>query len=371
MKVVISRVDLIEMINKIQTVVPSKPSLPVLSYVLLEAQDDELVLSATDLMVSMRLFAPANVLEEGAQALPARQFFQLIREFTAPQVELHSLSQEQAYLNCGTSHFKIQGMGKEEYPALPSLEDGIRIKMPHTQLKEMLARTLFAAAREDSRKALNGILLELQNHFARCTGTDGKRLARLRAPFASVDGEQEGAAYILPVKAVEEIIKLLSDHGGDVELVLHQDKIALAVQNVTLFSKLIVSQYPDVSRVIPQTTENPLILHREELISLLRQIALLTPETTNSVRFIFSPGELQINAASAKLGEGKVSMPVNYTGPKMEVAFNPQYFIDILRHSKDETVNLSITDPYNPGLITDSTDAEFVIMPMRLEPQEV
>src|SRR3989304_7042670 len=118
MKIVISRDDLIALINKIQGVVPAKPAIPVLANVLLEAQDDQLILSATDLTVSMRVFASAKVIEEGALAVSARRFFQLVRELTAPQVEIHALPGELVYINAGSSHFKIQGMNKDEFPAL-------------------------------------------------------------------------------------------------------------------------------------------------------------------------------------------------------------------------------------------------------------
>ncbi len=347
MKLIISRAELQSLISKIQGVVPSKPPIPVLANVLVEAQDDQIILSATDLTVSMRVYASAKVVEEGALALPAKRFFQLVRELTAPQVELHALSGELAYLNAGTSHFKLQGMSKEEFPALPSFEEGIRLCLPHLQLKEMLSRTLFAVARDDSKKVLNGILLELMNNQATFIGTDGKRLAKLQMSLEALPEEQ--GAYILPLKAVEEIIKLLDEKEGSAELVLLQDKIALEMENTTLISKLIVGQYPDVTSVIPEKSETPLILHREELISLLRQVVLFTTESSSSVRFSFSSGELHLAATSFELGEGKVSMPVNYTGPKIDIAFNPQYFLDILRHTKDESVKFAITDAYSPG----------------------
>jgi DNA polymerase-3 subunit beta len=102
-------------------------------------------------------------------------------------------------------------------------------------------------------------------------------------------------------------------------------------------------------------------------MALLRQVALFTNEQTSAVRFTFNSGELHLTAMNGEVGEGKVSMVVNYGGPQLEIAFNPNYFIDILKHTKDETVNLSLIDSYNPGLVTDSTNAHFVLMPMRIE----
>jgi DNA polymerase-3 subunit beta len=365
MKVIISRIELLALISKIQGVVPAKPPIPVLANVLIESQDDQIIFSVTDLTVSMRVFAPAKVLEEGAIALPARRFFQLIRELTAPQIEIHANSNETASINAGTSRFKIQGMSKDEFPALPDFSDGKAFTIPNVKLKEMLSRTLFAAARDDSRQVLNGINLNLAQNQAIFIGTDGKRLARLMTPIESTIAHE--GSYILPLKAVEEIIKLLDEKEVSSELTFLDDKIAIEGDNITLFTKLIVGEYPDVTRVIPQKSEQSLSLHREELISLLRQVSLFTTDTSSSIRFTFQSGQLNLSAVSSELGEGNVTMPVNYSGPTLEIAFNPHYFLDILRHSKDEIISFDITDPYNPGLVTDSTNAQFVIMPMRLE----
>lgn len=366
MKVVISRLELVALIGKIQNVVPSKPAIPILANVLVEAIDDQLIISATDLTVSIRVFCEAKVLEEGSITLPARRFFQLVRELTAPQVEIHTLSPEIATINAGSSHFKIHGMHRSEFPALPDLSEGVQFSIPSASLKELLSRSAFAAARDDSRQVLNGILLQNANQTATFIGTDGKRLAKI---YSSVDLPQDfNGSFIVPLKAVEEMVRMLDVKEEEpAKISLMADKIALELKSTTLISKLLSGQFPDVSRVIPQQKEQAIALHREELISLLRQVSLFTSDTSSSVRFTFSDGELHLSATSGEIGEGKVKMPVNYGGEKLEIAFNPVYFLDILRHSKDEIVKFNVSDSYNPGLITDSSTAQFVIMPMRLE----
>ncbi len=365
MKLIISRIDLLNLIGKIQAIVPAKPSLPILSNVLVEAQDDQLILSATDLTVSMRAYASAQILEEGAITLPAKKFFQLVGELTSSQVEIHAQTPETAHINCGSSHFKMSGMHKSEFPALPDMSGGVSIDIENTLLKEMLIRSSFAAARDDNRQVLNGILLQHKEKLATFIGTDGKRLARL---YAEVNlPENQVGSYVVPLKAVEEMIKLIDIKDDKSKVTFFADKIGLEVGAVTLITKLLNGQYPDVDRVIPKKAQDPISLHREELMSLLRQVSLFTTDHSSAVRFTFAPGELHLTAMSGDIGEGKVSMPVNYGGPKFDVAFNPHYFLDILRHSKDETVNLSLSDAFNPGLITDSTTAHFVLMPMRLD----
>ncbi|MGC1879086.1 MAG: DNA polymerase III subunit beta [Rhabdochlamydiaceae bacterium] len=367
MKVIIPRLELIALIGKIQNVVPSKPAIPILANVLVEAVDDQLIISATDLTVSMCAYIGAKVQEEGSITLPARRFFQLGRELTAPQVEIHTPSPEIATINAGSSHFKVHGMHKREFPSLPDLSEGVQFSIPSASLKELLSRSAFAAARDDSRQVLNGVLLEHAAQTATFIGTDGKRLAKIHS---NVDLPPEfNGSYIIPLKAVEEMIRMLDvkDEGGLAKITLMSDKIALELKSTTLISKLLSGQFPDISRVIPAQKEQSIALHREELMTLLRQVSLFTSETSSSVRFSFTTGELHLSATSGEIGEGKVNMPVNYAGEKLEIAFNPIYFLDILRHSKDETVKFNVTDSYNPGLVTDSSTAQFVIMPMRLE----
>lgn len=364
MKAVVSKLDLVTLIGKIQSIVASKPAIPILSNVLIEAIDDQLIVSATDLTVSMRCFVEAKVIEEGSIALPARRFFQLIRELTSPQIKISAQTVEVAEITTGTSVFKINGMNKAEFPALPDLTGSPEITMTNTLLKQMLSKTVFSAAREDSRYMLNGVQIRIADRNATFIGTDGKRLAKTTSAVA-IDPSLQGS-YVIPLKAVDEMIKMLDDSDSEASLTLSNDKISLEAGNLTLITKLLSGQYPDVERVIPAKLNNQFSIHREELIALLRQISLFTSETSSSVRFTFETGQLHLAAMSSDIGEGRVSMPVDYSGPRLEIAFNPYFFLDILRHSNEETVRFGVNDPHNPGLITDSTQALFVIMPMRL-----
>ncbi len=364
MKAVISKIDLVNIIGKIQSIVASKPSIPILANVLLEAMDDQLVVSATDLTVSMRCYAEAKVIEEGSIALPARRFFQLVRELTSPQIKISAQTNEVAEITTGTSVFKINGMNKAEFPQLPDLTGSPEFSISQSSLREMLLKTVFSAAREDSRYTLNGVQLQIANQKATFIGTDGKRLAKTSTQIA-IDPSIQGT-YVIPLKGVEEMGKMLEESDAQVSLSLASDKIALESGSMTLIAKLLAGQYPDVERVIPKQLAHQFSIHREELTSLLRQVSLFTSDTSNSVRFSFETGQLHLSAMSSEVGEGRVSMPVDYAGQKLDIAFNPYYFIDILRHSKDETVRFGLSDAHNPGLITDSTNAIFVIMPMRL-----
>ncbi len=363
MKFVIAKDALIELISRVQNVVPQKATIPILSNILLEAKAGQLVLTATDLTVGARHYGNAKVVEEGATTLPARRFFQLVRELTASHLQIASNPHNITEITADSSRFRLHGMDKGNYPKLPDFQGATRVTLPQKDLREMLSRTSFAVSREDSSHPLTGIHMRIGDGTATFVGTDGKRLAKT---YTSIQGDAPAPeGYLIPFKAVEEMWKSL---GNDetATLYLMKDKVALEADRGIIITKLLSESYPDVERVIPNRSEVSVTLHREELMTLLRQVALFAEGNSHSVRFTFTPGDLTLTANSIDVGEGKVSMPVDYQGPKFEIAFNPTYFLDILRHSHEETVTLSLTDSYNPGVITDSSSAVFVIMPMRL-----
>ncbi len=362
MKFVISKEELNGLIGHIQNVVTQKATIPILSNILIEASGSELVITATDLTVGVRCRTEAKVFEEGATTLPAKKFAQLIREITAPHIEFSSTSDDVSKITAGSSHFNLHGINKGEFPVLPDMSGAAQFKIKGEKLQDALFRTAFAVSREDHRPILTGVLMSIDNGTVAFIGTDGKRLAKIEQNI-DID-ESVSGQYVIPLKAVEEILKISGD--DDAIVYVMEDKIAIDTNKSTIITKLLSGSYPDVSRVIPEESDISVTLHREELTSLLRQISLFTPDNNHSVRFVFSDGNLQLAINNAEIGTAKVNMPVNYDGEALQIAFNPAFFLDILRHSKDETVNIGLTDAFNPGVITDTSSALCVIMPMRL-----
>ncbi len=368
MRFIISTQELTYLIGKMLNVVGAKSAVPILSNILIEAKNGEVILTATDLTVGIRCFTEAKVLEEGATTLPAKRFANLIRELTVLNVEISTNKNEITEIIAGSSRFKMHGMSRDEFPELPPIYDAKQFKISQAELKDVLVRTSFAVSKEDNRYVLTGVFLNLDpSGGATFVGTDGKRLAKTYKPVSSP--ESLTGSYIIPLKAIEEIIKNLNDDEEDACCFLLDDKIAVQASNSIIITKLLNGDYPDVDRVIPEKTDMVVSLHREELITLLRQISLFTNENTHSsVRFTFGDGELTLTANTMEVGEGLVKMPVNYHGEKLEIAFNPNYFLDILRFSKSENIQLGLIDPFNPGVITDENQDNplYILMPMRL-----
>lgn len=372
MRFLIPTQELNFLLNKIQNTIPVKPAIPILANVLFEVDNGWIKVTGSDLTVAISCKTDGKVFEKGIVALPAKRFVSLIRELTSPEVELMVDDKLNAHIQSGSSKFKIHGMRGADYPKMPLMSGASSFKIASEKLKELLYSVSFAVAKEDSRFVLTGALMRISDGHLTFLGTDGKRLARAHAQV-KVDASLNGS-YIIPLKAVEELLKNLSEE--EVEISVLPDKIAFSIGETTLITKLLAGDFPDVSRVIPDRSELTVSLHKEELTSLLRQVSLFTSDEFHSVKFTFVDGELRLSANATDLGEGKVSMPVNYRGPEFQVAFSPQFFLDALRHSKGEVVTLGLTDPYNPGVLTEnegnlnSTQGAsplFVLMPMRLQ----
>lgn len=372
MKFVIPTQEFNFLLNKCLNVVPNKATIPILSNLLIEAHhNNEVVITATDLTVGIRCKTEAKVLQPGSTTIPAKRLAQLLRELTSVNCEVSANANDILEIVADSSRFKLHGMNRSEFPSLPDMSGAAHLKVKQKELKDALFRTSFAVSRDDSRYVLTGVHMNIAGGEAMFVGTDGKRLAKTRITV-DIDRAFSGS-YIIPLKAVDEILKSLTD-DGDATMFLMYDKVGIEAGHTLMVTKLLSGEYPDVNRVIPSHSSMSIALHREELMTLLRQVSLFIADTGHSVRFAFTNGELKLSANTMDIGEGKVSMPVNYNGQRLEIAFNPTFFLDILRHTKQETVLLGVSDAYNPGVITDAqlptnpSEARslYVLMPMRL-----
>lgn len=373
MKFIMSRQDLSDVVSTVQNIVAPRTPMPILSNVLLEAGQDYITVTATDLTVAVRCTKRAHVQEIGGTTLPARKLGQLLKELTAAHIELSANQKDIATILSDDASFKLHGMSRADFPTLPDLSGATRITVPQATLSDLFFKTSFAVSREDNRYALTGVSFSIHGGVLLFIGTDGKRLARAHTAITCDPSLQYEC--IIPSKAVDEFMKILSKDEGDATLYLLPDKVALEANQSLILTKLLSGDYPDVERVIPKSSHFIVKANREELISRLRQVSLFITESNHSVRFTFEEGQLNLNANTADLGEGRVRMPVQYSGGRFDIAFNPTYCIDILRHCREEVVTIGLQDAFNPAVISDVPFEKqltnllsplFVLMPMRL-----
>ena len=366
MKILVHRNDLVKELHLVQGIVERKNSIPILSNVLVEAKGEELLLSATDLDVSLRCGCSAQVKKEGAVTLGAKKLYEIIRSLPESEVHIEVQSDAWATIECEQVVFRMAGLPREDYPTLPDAKAGKALEIPAELLRGLIQRTSFAITAEDARYYLAGALLVLEPDHAAMVATDGHRLAYARA--ANTQKVSEAIKVLVPRKAILELARLIE---GEEAVTFQQAEghLLFSVGGRTLASKLVEAQFPAYEKVITVTGDKKLKLGREALQSAIRRVSLLSSERNRAIKVALTEGKLELSASSPELGEAKEALGVEFEGEGVEVGFNAQYLLDFLSAVGGNDVVLELRDADSQGLLRPDGDDEdnyrYVVMPMR------
>lgn len=371
MEFTVSKSDLVRELSLSQGVVEKRTTIPILSNVLIEAKEDSIALTATDLELGIRCRCPARVHKPGSGTIPARKLLDYVRLLPDADLQVKFHENSWASLVCGRSRTRIAGMSRESYPELPTAPEPVA-EIPVGILAGMIARTIFAISAEESRFTLNGCLLSLRPGTITMVATDGHRLAlvekgdlpaRFEAPFRA----------LLPRKAMGEILKLASNTDPEAVLKLSGDDnhLFFELTDRLLISRKLVGNFPDYERVLPREHPHLVTLPREELRAALERVMQFSDERSHSVKLRIGPGELNVHSSLSDTGESEESLNVNYGGPQMEISFNAQYLLDFLRVVSEQNIVFRFKEANSAGeLRPASEDGEFlyryIVMPMRV-----
>jgi DNA polymerase-3 subunit beta len=367
MEITVRKNDLVKELALVQGIVERKNSIPILSNVLAEARGKEVIISATDLDVSLRTTCPAEVTTEGAVTLGAKKLYEIARSLPESDVRLKVLPDAWAAIECERVHFKMAGLPREDFPALPEAKARGGVEIPGEVLRDLIARTAFAITAEDARYYLAGALLLLDPEGASMVATDGHRLSYAHRKAALKLSEPQ--RILIPRKAIHELARLLEDE----ETALFQqvdNHLVFAVGGRLLASKMIEGQFPAFEKVIALSGDKVVALDRERLGTAIRRVSLLSSERSRAVRLSLGPGKLDLAASSPDLGEARESLNAEYKGDPVEIGFNAQYLLDFLGAAGTSAVSLELKDADSQGMlrpaVAGETDYRYVVMPMRL-----
>ena len=368
MNLTISKEQIINGLQAVQNVVSTRTTLPILSNVLLRAENDRLELTATDLDVTIACGVEAKVKIPGASTVPVRKLFGIVRELNNSEIDLAVDEKNICSIHSGASFYKINGLSADEFPPLPKFKEEKKVILPQETLKGMMKKTSFAISTDESRYVLNGIYLSLKDHKMTMVATDGRRLALVDEEIDV--SEQSQGEFIVPAKAVNELNRLLAEKGeAEIRYAENQASFTLKDEkgsSVLIITKLIEGNYPNYRQVIPAETKERIALVREEFLHALRRAEIMTSEKSNSVKLAFVKNKLEITANSPEVGEAKETLAINYKGADMAIAFNPKYMIDPLNALPNDEVFLELIDELSPGVLKINGPFLYVVMPMRL-----
>jgi DNA polymerase-3 subunit beta len=363
MKFTISKESFQDAIQQVQHVVSARTTLAILSNVLLKARDGVLELTTTDLDVGVTCSVAAEVEEPGATTLPARRLATIIRELPSDEIEISVDEKNVASIRSGPSFFKVLGLTSEEFPALPRFDDAREFKIEQGILRDCLRKTSYAISTDETRYVLNGILFSFKNNKLTMVATDGRRLAMVEQDLEFPQSQE--IDIIVPTKAVNELARLCGD-VGEVTIRVTGSQVGFDLGDSLLISKLIDGNYPNYRQVIPGESKERIALEREVLLKAISRVSLLASEKSNSVKFLFTPGQVEIVASSPDIGEARETLAINYKGVPITIAFNPEFTMAPLRNLAADEVHLHLIDEISPGVLRSGTNFLYVLMPMRV-----
>lgn len=365
MRITIPQPQLLKTLQVVERAVSDRTTLPILSNVLVEIKQHELVLTATDLDVGIQCRFPlVPPIEEGAVALPARKLTTIVRELPEEPVTLEAKKNNTATVNCGTSLFRLPGLPPEDFPVLPQPDATQELALPQSALKFLITQTAHAMSMEETRFILNGALLTAQRQSLVMAATDGRRLAVATTPLSRAPTQPFEA--IIPSKTIRELGRLLQDDEEDATISpLKDNQVAVRFGTVSIITRLIEGQFPPYEKVIPGPTKSILVCGRAALLNAIRRASLMTTAASQAVLFEIGASQLVISKESPETGSAREEIPATYSGDPMRVAFNPEFWVDVLKVLTQDEVSVELSGPDRPAVIRQS-DFTYVVLPMKI-----
>ncbi|PTQ91230.1 DNA polymerase III subunit beta [Agitococcus lubricus] len=384
MRLSIGRDQLLKPLQQVAGVVEKKHTMPILANVLLRVQQDEISFTGTDLeveLVATQKLNPDQLAQAGEITIPCRKLLDICKSLPAnANIEL-SMDEQKLLIKSGRSRFSLATLPAHDFPSLEEDAGAFSLNVSQRNLKRLIEKTAFAMAQQDVRYYLTGMLFEVSQNQLRTVTTDGHRLALFDAIAEAEPSEK--IQVIVPRKGVQELQRLLADEDSALHLTFGNNhlQVTLPISTgkkkeedaniegfVSFTSKLIDGKFPDYQRVLPRGGDKIVLLSHEDFRQALQRASILTNEKYKGVRFLLQNNELCIQANNPEQEEAREELVVEYQGESLEIAFNVQYLLDVLNVLEGTNAKLVLSDANASILIqeTDTQDALYVVMPMRL-----
>ena len=365
MKIKITRSVFLEGLTKVQNIVASKGTLQIIQNVLIEANDNQLILTTTDLDISIRSTVPCEVIVPGTTTLPVKLLSVTISKAAEGSIEIETDANDRAEIKAGTANFKIAGLNAADFPRLPADSESFPYVLPQILLRDMLRKTAYAAAVDDSRKSLRGVLMRFSVGKLTMVGADGRRLALINHEVDVPEDAQRD--IVLPVKVVAELQRVLSNEG-EVRITVEGSQVSFNLGETQIYSKKLDDVYPNFELVIPKSCSLRATLDRKMLMDALSRVSVMALGQTNSARLKFESNNLIVSSDAVEVGNARDAFPIKYDGEPIEIVFNPQYVMDPLKAIDDDEIYIEMNNNSSPAMLKclNSETFIYVMMPLRI-----
>ena len=382
MKLQIEKEILLQGAGRTQGVIDRRGNMPILSHCLLEADDNQLKISATDYEVSFRGYYPAQVLESGGLTVPAVNFFNIVKELPSGAISLESTENNNLIIKTGDTRYQFLGLSSENFPPLPNLEGQPMLELKSAAVKEMLEKTNFSIATDDLQQQLAGVYLEKlpDSGKLRLVSSDGHRLSLIDREIAMSQGIDLEQGILIPRKGVAEMLRLLGEEEN-CALGLEKKSLVLKQGDSYLYVRLLEKKFPDYRRIIPGSPQLQLFINRRAFLEILKRISLLSSEKFKGVILQVSEGWLDIRYHNPEIGGGEERLPISIKSLRedvepgeeklempFEVSYNARYLMEPLNVMQGDEVIMDLTEKKKPMCLREASDPEYlsIVMPMDL-----
>jgi DNA polymerase-3 subunit beta len=373
MEITVSRQVLVKELTATQSVVERKTTIPILSNFLIEADGDQLNITATDLDQAIRTSAVAKVKKPGACTIPAHKLYDYIKLLPEGEISIKLLENHWVQIRSGRSNTKMVGMARANYPQVPEFPSLAVTSISSLAMKTLIARTIFAISNEESRYTLNGALLIIKAESLAMVATDGHRLAYVEKPNEVLEGISGEKRVLIPRKALQELQQLLAVSDAEkFDFADDDHTLFFRIGHRTLSTRKLSGQFPNFEAVMPRDNTKFAVVRSSELGAAIQRVAQFADERSGAIRLRLESNELKISSSSTDSGESEDTIDTPYASDPIAVGFNSVYILDFLKAvGGDGEVRLEFKDSQSAGQMRpEDPDAEYkyryVLMPMRI-----
>jgi DNA polymerase III subunit beta len=370
MKFSVPRNEIYKAIQKIFGVVPTKTTTPILYDILFELEGNNLKITATDLEILTSTVLVVSGMEDGIIAIPAKFINEIIRELGNVELLFETEEGYRIKLSTNQGEYKIVGDPGDDFPLMPVEEDMNKFEMSKKSVKRMVAKTIFAVSQDELRPALMGILFQIRSDELKLVGTDGRTLSRII--YTSFETNMEDSDLIVPTKALSLLDKNLESSDDSLQISFSKNYVIFDLDTMKIYSRLVDSDYPDYESVIPDNNNKTLTIDTSLLLGSIKRVSIFSSTLTHQIQFSIEPDKMEVFSQDIDVGgEGRETINVDFDGEPMNIGFNAQYFIDVLKHVPTNQVKIILDTAITAAMVLPFEQEEnenllMILMPVRL-----
>lgn len=367
MKLSCNKRELVEALQIVSKAVAAKPQTPIMSGIYLRAENNTLELQANNYELGLVAKIPAQVEEPGQLVATGRYLQEVVRRLPGETVAFAYRKEENiVQIQSDTSNFTLLSMNASEFPTIRYLEDQLSFTIKDNVLRKLIKKTVFSCATDESRPIFTGCYMDINDTLITMAATNTHRLSVKTAIF---DENIGNIRIIIPSRVLNELMHIInSDIPTDVRVTCSHNQISFECDNIYITSRLIEGQFPDYQNIIPKSFATEARMNTSELIAAVDRVALISRANDyNIIRFEFSGQKLHISSNNPEIGNAEDTVAAEITGPDVNIAFNAQYIVDVLKNLDEEECRVELNQPLQPAAIHEGSDSTFiyVVTPVR------